>query len=189
MKLKKGQYGYHARLKIQTACWTLLLFAVSAAIFFAGVSQSGTKNNLFTVFAILGCLPASKSAVHMIMAFRIKGCTKEAAEAFAPFAQKVFLLYDLYMTSEKKNFDIACMAVGGQFLCGFAQNPKTDIAAAGAHIQHMLNMRGKSSVPVKILANKDAFLNCLSSMAKAGTDEESLSKIEEMADFVKSLSL
>ena len=66
-KAKKGEYSYLSWRKKQEILKTTVLFGISAAIFVMGYFSTGSKNNLLTVVAVLGCLPASKSAVSMIM--------------------------------------------------------------------------------------------------------------------------
>lgn len=189
MKIAKGQYGYNAYLRKTAAGKTILLFAVAFSLFFAGYIHVGTRNNLLTVVAILGCLPASKSAVNMIMAFRAKGCSRETAKLLKPFEHKLCLLYDLYMTSEKQSYDISCMAVAKEFLYGYTENEKTDADAAEKHIRDILKANARPTVPVKILTDREAFLERLHDMEKGQMAEAEYHGIEEIAQLLKAISL
>ena len=51
---------------------TILYFAISLSLFIAGWITTKSRLNLLTVVAILGCLPACKSVVGMIMFIRYK---------------------------------------------------------------------------------------------------------------------
>ena len=66
-KVQKGQYGYLSYKKKFSAIVTIGMFALSLAIFIMGYVTTKTNANLLTVVAVLGCLPASKSAVSMLM--------------------------------------------------------------------------------------------------------------------------
>ena len=66
-KVKKGTYGYIKYQKIRTFLITFILFLIPMVIYVTGYIQTKTKLNLFTFVAILGCLPACKSLVGLIM--------------------------------------------------------------------------------------------------------------------------
>ena len=73
----KGSYEYLKARKRRTIFWTLLLFAVSASLFIAGVVTTGTKKNLLTIVAVLGVLPAARSFVTSFMYYKAKGCSAD----------------------------------------------------------------------------------------------------------------
>ena len=76
-KVTKGSYEYLKNRKVQTVLWTVLLFAVSATLFIAGVVTTGTKKNLLTIVAVLGVLPATRSFVTSFMYCKAKGCSAQ----------------------------------------------------------------------------------------------------------------
>ena len=76
----KGTEGYIRSQKKYEVIRTLLYFAVSLSLYVAGYIQTGQRANLLTIVAVLGCLPASKSAVSAIMFLRARGCSAEAAK-------------------------------------------------------------------------------------------------------------
>lgn len=80
----KGSFGYIVAKRRSTLIRTLLYFGISVALFAAGYITTGQKENLLTVVAVLGCLPASKSLVNTIMFFRAGGCSREAKETIEP---------------------------------------------------------------------------------------------------------
>lgn len=66
MKIQKGDFGYINAQKKKRTLITAVLFLIPLVIFFTGLHETGTRLNLFTFVAIMGCLPASRSAVGMI---------------------------------------------------------------------------------------------------------------------------
>ena len=65
-KTEKGMPGYlNYKRKIEIIR-TLAYFGIVIAILLLGYFQTGTKLNLLTVVAIVGCLPASKALVGVI---------------------------------------------------------------------------------------------------------------------------
>ena len=70
-KTEKGMPGYlNYKRKIEIIR-TLAYFGIVIAILLLGYFQTGTKLNLLTVVAIVGCLPASKALVGVITRFLI----------------------------------------------------------------------------------------------------------------------
>ena len=76
-KVLKGSFGYLDYKKKMSAIMTMGMFALSLVIFIMGYITTKTNANYLTVVAVLGCLPASKCAVSMIMFLKAKGCSKE----------------------------------------------------------------------------------------------------------------
>ena len=71
MRAVKGTFGYLEKKKRNAILWTILCFGISLAVFLAGYLTTGTRKNLLTVVAVLGCLPACKSIVNLIMSIRM----------------------------------------------------------------------------------------------------------------------
>ncbi len=70
-KTEKGNAGYlNYKRKIEIIR-TLAYFGIVIAILLLGYFQTGTKLNLLTVVAIVGCLPASKALQELLHAFLI----------------------------------------------------------------------------------------------------------------------
>ena len=69
-KVRKGDYGYLASEKKKRILITAILFAVPLGIFFSAMIYFKTRLTIWTVIAVVGCLPACKSMVSLIMIFR-----------------------------------------------------------------------------------------------------------------------
>ena len=68
MKIRKGDYGYISRQKLTRFLKTILFFLLPLAFFIVGyVLNNGDRMNIYTVIAIVGCIPACMSAVGMII--------------------------------------------------------------------------------------------------------------------------
>ena len=66
MKIEKGQPGYIKARKMRYLLYAVVEFAMVAAVFILGYVQTKSRLNLFTVLAIIGCLPAAKMLVEFI---------------------------------------------------------------------------------------------------------------------------
>ena len=71
-RYEKGEYKYASYSKVRNWIITLVMYALSAAIYTIGYVTTGSNRNLLTIVAILGVLPASKSLIGAIMSSRVK---------------------------------------------------------------------------------------------------------------------
>lgn len=123
-KTKKGDYGYLKHQRKLEIAKTAVLFCLSLAVYLSGLLTTGTNKNLLTIVAVLGCLPASRSAVGMIMFLRAKGCSEELHERILPHAQGLPQLYDVVLTSYDATFELVHLVFKGNSLIGLTVNPK-----------------------------------------------------------------
>ena len=104
MRAVKGTFGYLEKKKRNAILWTILCFGISLAVFLAGYLTTGTRKNLLTVVAVLGCLPACKSIVNLIMLCRAKGCSREVYEQIRPCEGRLIGMCDLILLPIRRIF-------------------------------------------------------------------------------------
>ena len=167
----KGTRNYLNTQKKYEILRTVLYFSISLSLFAAGYIQTGSRGNLLSIVAVLGCLPASKSAVGAIMFFRFQSCPEQAAAEIEQHVRGLAGLYDMVFTSYKKNFVVSHMAVSGNTICGFAENPEFDENAFRLHIDNILKLDGHKDIVVKIFTDLPKYLQRLEQMR--GTAEPS----------------
>jgi len=165
-RVHKGEFGYIQFERKWTIIRTCLYFAICIAVFVIGVVTTGSRKNLLTIVAVLGCLPACKSAVNSIMFFRTKGCSealynKIYSEISIKESSKLFDVFDLYMTSYKSNFDISHLTISGNTIIGITEIEKCNIAEAEKHIQEHLKQDGHKNFTVKIYDDNDKYISRL----------------------------
>jgi len=167
----KGTRNYIDTQKKYEIIRTLLYFGISISLFVAGYIQTGRKANLLTIVAVLGCLPASKSAVGAIMFLRFKSCRADAAVQIEKHCQGLHCLYDMVFTSYQKNYVVSHLAVQGNTVCGYSG--KTDFPENDfyRHIDHILKMDGLKDVTVKIFTDLKKYTERLEQMKGLETDE------------------
>lgn len=149
-RAKKGEFGYIDFQKKWSLIRTALFFLLCALVFLTGYITTGSRKNLLTIVAILGCLPACKSAVNVVMFYRAKGCSKSLLEAINGVEGKFYQLFDLYMTSYKTNYAISHMVIVEKTLIGITEDKNLDVNAAQNHIQEHLKQDGYKDMTVKI---------------------------------------
>lgn len=160
----KGNFGYIVSKRRWVIIRTILFFGISLAIFAAGWVTTGTRRNLLTVVAVLGCLPACKSMVNMIMYIRASGCSEKSREILMPLEGRLIGMYDMYFTSYQKNFAISHMVVDGKIILGYTENEKCDLKACEEHLQTMLKQGGFKNMTVKICNDIQAYAKQLNNL-------------------------
>lgn len=179
MKLAvKGKFGYLNAKRTQVLIRTVLYFVIPLMLFAAGLITTGTRKNLLTVVAVLGCLPACKSLVNLIMYFRARGCSISAREALADKEGRLLGMYDMYFTAYRQNFPISHMVVEGKNICGYTEDAACDARACEEHLDTMLKQAGYPDMTIKIFSDLSRYtqrLSKLNELSHEGTpkrDEE-----------------
>ena len=158
-KYTKGEYLYLQNKKKTEILKTVLLFGISAALYIAGYIATGSNKNYLTIVAILGCLPASKSAVSMIMYLRVQACSEKVYDLIGNKGA-----YNLYFTSYDKNFDISHIFVKGMTIIGYTENTKLAEADFEEHMKTVLNRDAITGVNVKLFKDLTKYQNRIEQM-------------------------
>lgn len=174
-RVQKGCYGYISYQKKMSVARTVLFFGLSLAIYGIGIYSTGSNQNLLTIVAVLGCLPACKSAVNAIMFFRAEGCSPAAHEKISQitaYDEALTGFYDMYFTSYKKNFPLSHMVLKGNVICGYTESGKCDCKAGEKHLEQMLQQDGYKNMTIKIFDNLDKYTDRLGQLSRLGTEED-----------------
>lgn len=175
----KGTKDY---LKIQSRyeiIRTVLLFAVTFSLFAAGWITTGSRKNLLTIVAILGCLPAAKSAVNAIMFCRFKSLEQETADRISQRCGVLTGLFDMVFTGYEKNFMVNHITVKGNTVCGYSNAENFNEQAFYKHVDQLLKADSLKNVNVKIFTNLDKYLERLEQMQELECDEKNTNAIAE----------
>lgn len=163
MKVNKGDFGYIKAQKKKRVLLTAVLYAIPLTIFFTGLFTTKTRLNLFTFVAIMGCLPASKCAVGMIMMLMQKPLSQETYEKIAARRGELVMAFELTVTAYEKNTQIDSLAVCGNTVVGYSSSPKADLPFAENHIKEILKGNGYR-VNVKLFKDLKPYLDRLASL-------------------------
>lgn len=182
----KGKRNYLKTQKKYEVLRTILYFGISLSLFIAGYIATKERINLLTVVAILGCLPASKSAVGMIMFLRFKGCSNENADVIENYSEGLSGLFDMVFTSYDKNFEIAHITVKGNTVCGFTEAAKLDEKAFYKHLEVILKADNYKEVSVKVFSDIKKYTERLEQLKELDTEEKNT---EGILNTLKSVAL
>ena len=157
-KVKKGEKGYISYQKKRTFLITFVLFLIPMVIYVTGYIQTKTKLNLFTFVAIMGCLPACKSLVSLIMILSQKPMPQEKYEAAKAANGNLTAGYELVFTAYEHTSPVNTLVVcGDQVLC-YTPDEKTDAAYLEKHISKILTINGYPSAQVKVMKDFKKYL-------------------------------
>lgn len=187
-KIQKGSYGYIRNARIRNAFFTVLLYAAAFAMFFGAGAYFGTRQNWFSILAILVVLPAARFTVNLVMLFRAKPCSEEAHREIEAHIGHLEDAYDLCFTSEKRNFSISHLVVRGRSVACLTEDPKCETAEGEQHLRSMLQGNGYTGCSVKIFTSLSRYLTRLDQMndLAGGTEGKTHGRVLE---FLKSIAL
>lgn len=163
-KKQKGEKGYLNWQRKYASIRTAVLFLLCLAIFLTGYISTGSNKNLLTVVAVLGCLPACRSAVNMIMILKYHGISGADYEKITQHTGSCAVLADLVFTSYDKNFEIHHMAFKGNSLTGYTANAACDAKACEKHLHSMCVQNRLGDVDIKIFKELPKYVNRLDQM-------------------------
>lgn len=171
MKIEKGQPGYIKARKLKYLVWAIGEFAVVAVLVIVGYLKTGSKLNLFTVIAVVGCLPASKMLVEFITMAPHKGIEPEKFAEIEGKAGLITRIYDTVITGNGKVMPVDAFVISGRTICGYAGSPKVNEAETARYIKEMLQNSHVDKVTVKIFCDYVAFLSRAEGMNNIATVE------------------
>lgn len=171
MKVQKGDFGYISAQKKKRTLITAVLFLIPLVIFFTGLHETGTRLNMFTFVAIMGCLPASRAAVGMVMMLMQKSMSPELHRQVEERAGNLVRAYELTISAYEKNTSIDSLIVCGYHVTAYTSNPKADTAFAENHIKEILKGNGFRA-DVKIFKDLKPYLERVSALAKQQEEME-----------------
>ncbi|MCD8155318.1 MAG: hypothetical protein LUF78_11685 [Clostridiales bacterium] len=160
---KKGEYGYFSREKKHRLLITAGLFALPLTVYFVAWWINGSRETVWTVLAVVGCLPGCRSMVSLIMILMRKSMDRDLYEEIRSHAGRLVMSYEMYMTFYEKSGYIDAIAVCGNSVVGYSGDAKADLATLAAEAQKILRKNGYKA-DVKILRDLRPFLDRLDSM-------------------------
>lgn len=184
----KGTIGYIKKQRNFEIIKTILLFMMAMGLFLIGYINLGTKKNLWTVFAILACLPACKSLVGVIMFCRFKSLDEITSSKYQETVGKLSTLYENVLTTNEKSYYVPILCCENNTLIAYCKKTKnTDINKLTEHINQVLNNAGHKA-SVKIFDDETLFLQRAKEMNEKLSDVSYLST-QEILTTIKAVSL
>ena len=175
---QKGEWGYTDAHKRSQLLKTFLFFLIPIAIFVLGYVTTDTRRNYFTILAIVGCLPACKEMVNVLMFMKRRSMPEELYEEIERHAAKLTRAYELVLTTYEKNYPVHSLVIRGNEIAGYTTMKHTDLKPAQDHIVKMLKENGISGVHVHIFPDLKVYLDRVDALAEREPEEISFTPDE-----------
>ena len=197
--LKKGTAGYIRRSQLQRGLITLILFALPIGLYLIGLHVTKSNKNLFTVIAILGCLPACRQAVGLIMMLMHRPITQEVRKRTAQAAGNLVGAQELVVTAYEHTTPVNALVVCGDEVVCYTPDEKTDTAYLEKHITKILSANRFTDMNVKVFKDLKLYCQRVDQLRKhpekyrrqtaAGTADENRAREEEILSILLAISL
>ncbi len=203
-KLQKGMYGFHNKKRRYEVIKTIIFFGIALAVYFTGLLHTGTNKNLLTIVAIVGVLPASKSAVNMIMFVRFKGVSEalhdqiksigagempDKKDALSLNTARGLVLYDLIFVLNEKVVKTDCIYVRDTSLVVYTEQSAMNDSDISKYLKHFLANHGKGSASVKVCKTQKAFIEQVKSRMNSEISDEALENQNKLRDMLFGFSM
>lgn len=187
MNIYKGTYGYIKRKQKAEIIKTTAYFGIVLAVFLAGFLTTKTRLNVMTVVAIVGCLPAGKAAVGMIMILRYKEIAHEEYEKIMPYENNLLIAYDLIFTNYEKTQQVRSLAVYNHCIYAYTGTKDFDTPYYTKHIHENAKYNQITNLQIKTFSDIKSYTKRLSSIADMPSKQQE--KDEETLAFLLRLCL
>lgn len=190
-KVEKGVPGYLDAQKKIEMMKAAAAFALVLAVLILGIIETGTRLNLLTLVAVLGCLPASKILVGVITRYPHHSIDPKKAAEIEAKAEHLTTAYDMVVTSREKIMPIDAVVISDNTICGCTGSKKVDTGYASEHIKSILRQNHYDKVSVKIFADYTAFISRVEGMNSIAAVErkETKEKEERLKRLILNISL
>lgn len=159
MGIGKGQPGYIKARKMKYLAAAIVEFAIVIALVVLGVMQTGSRLNLLTVIAAVGCLPAAKMLVEFIAMAPHRSVEPAVYQELQEKAPALTKAFDLVITGNNKIMPVEAFVISGHTVCGYTTSPKTDEVKLARYLKELFASGHCEKVTVKIFHDYSAFLS------------------------------
>ncbi len=187
----KGAPGYISKHKKLEVLKLLAAFALIAGLIVIGMVTTGSKKNLLTVVAVLGCLPACRVMASLIAIWPYHSLDAASCARIRESADTVRVFFDFVFTSQEAIYPVCSIAICGHTVCGYMKEKTKLLSGAEEHLKKAVRAEGIQKVSVKIFDNEEAYRKRLIEMRALDTADEGKSDgIElQMANLFMNFSL
>lgn len=175
--MNKGDIGYLKDIKKREMIKCSLHWASVVILLIVGFLIFKTKLNICTFVAVLGCLPAAKATVAVVVKWPLKPLKEELLEQVMQHSTNLTVSYDVILTSREKIMPVECMVIYNQTVYGYATNEKLGVQETANYMKNFFLQNDCGKVNVKIFKEFVPFLsrveglNNIASIEKADTKE------------------
>lgn len=167
--MTKGIYGYIKDKRRKVVVMTIAMFLLSVAMYFWGYYLLGTVQSYYTVIAVLGMLPASKSLVNVIMYYKARECDEKIYQKVSQIPCSHSVLYSLYLTMYQHSTTVECVHIYEKHLILLVSNHAVG-QAVEEQVKKVLGMHQLKGTSVKVFYEFEPYKNRILQLNKKYDD-------------------
>ena len=183
----KGTYGYIRKQTLFEIVKTIVLFAMAFGLFLIGYLTLGTRKSLWSIFAVLALLPASKSLVGVIMLLRFRSLTADQYERYSEFAGSIPTIYENVITTPGKAYYLPVICCMASTVIAYTTAGSLQTGIIKSHIESVLK-NGSHKAVVKIFDNESDFIARAKQMTDNLSDDTKDASVR-ILETIKAVSL
>ncbi len=190
-KIQKGDPGYIQHKRSRFLMYAVLMFTVAAILLVIGLTRTGSRMNVYTIVAVLACLPACYELTEYIAMFRLRSIDPDTFKEIRDKTTHLVTAYDLVLTVKEKLMPVDVLVFYGHVICGYKTSEKTDEAEVSAYLKQMLADNKYDKMTVKIFTDYQAFLRRVDELENNSEAEglEKHAREEELKELVLACSM
>lgn len=181
-------HGYLRYQTIFVIIRTVIYFTAAFGIYALGYYHMHTNKSLWTVIAVLSMLPASKSAVNMIMFLRFRSLNEETFHKYEAEVNHLPVLYETVLTTSEKAYAIPVLVCFDNTICGLCKKEAKELKKLEAYIGETLTKDGIKNSTVKLFEEEKPFFERLHTMNTNFAEKEDTTA-EAIFATIKAVSL
>lgn len=160
VRIPKGKNGYIESQKKVRLLLCIAGLIIILADFFTGLIITGTRNNLFTVVAIVLALPEGKFLATYLVFVKYKSTPKELVNKVDSKDSKYIISYDCVFSTKERIVQAYVVVIGPDFVLCYSNDKNVDRKQFETNLENFVKA-GKVKVKVSLLTEENAFLNRL----------------------------
>ncbi len=170
--------GYLQNVKKRELIKCILQWVLVVGFLIVGFIIFGTKLNILTMVAVLGCLPASKATVAVVVRWPIKSMDEEMINRVVQNTEYVTTSFDVTLTSNEKIMPLQCVVISNNTVYGYTDSKKVGVQSTANYMKAFLKKNNFDHLNVKVFNEFVPFvsrvegLNNIASIEKADTREK-----------------
>ena len=151
----KGDKGYIRYERFSRTLRTALYLAIPLIAFLAAFLYFGTRENIITIVAMVGLIPACMSIVSVVMMYTVRPMPEDEYLKILPHTDGFTMAYELYLTNYDKNTLLDAAALCGDTVVGLATYKAPERKESERHMENVFRTEGfKADVTVFHDVNK-----------------------------------
>jgi len=167
----KGEPQYLKKQRTYELIRTVLYFGIAFGTFFAAWAITGNRANIFTIFAVLLCLPGGKSLVETVMFFRYRGCSGSFMDRCLDLSGQLTASFDRVFTSSDRNYLIWHLAISNGVLIAYTPEDGLDEKAFADHLKGLMGVEKLPVPTIKVYKNQESYLKRLGELQPSASEE------------------